>query len=377
MDLRSGVKLYDNDWFVRLGLSEERLADTLCALNVTYAISQSRFLPMQDSAVKSHVSAAERERYTRLDDLALRHALRERGIAYVAVLNICFDPAYGAAHPEDAAVDQWGRPLAQVDWYFGIPPDRDRNLAEKGALLRCAIEELDPDGIHLGFIRWPGFWETWLPGDQRSDKPEYCYAPQTLRRFAAFAGVDFDCDHPVAAAAQIARDHRAAWTRFKCEATAAAIGELRSAVRTVRPNTPISINTLPFFSDDFDQAVTEVYGQDVARLATVVDVFEVMAYHQIVARDSAWPAAIASDIKARSGQTTVCTVQAEALYLDGMHAGKGRKSALGSSEFSAVLDAIEPTSVDGLCLFTFTQLLDRAETPDGRAMLDRLRRFRR
>ena len=376
MDLRCGVKLYDNDWFVRHGLSEDNLADMLAGLNISYVIAQSRLLPMQDSAVKSHVSAAERERYARLDDLALRQALQERGISYVAVLNICFDPVYGAAHPEDAAVDQWGGRLEQVDWYYGIPPDRERNLAGKAALLRDATTALDPDGIHLGFIRWPGFWETWLPGDRRSDKPEYCYGPLSLKRFAATAGVALGCDDPVRAAAQIARGHREKWTAFKCEATAAAIARLRLAVRAVRPGTPISINTLPFFCDDFGGAVTEVYGQDVARLASVVDVFEVMAYHQIVARDAGWPAAVASDIKARSGQATVCTVQAEALYLDGMHAKRGRTPTIDAAEFSAVLDAIEPTPVDGLCIFTMTQLLDRAETSDGRAMLERLRRFR-
>lgn len=375
-DLRSGVKIYDNDWFVRHHLSEEALADYLADLNLTYVLAQSRLLPMEDSAVKSRVSDAERRRYNQLDDFRLRRLLAERGIAYVAVLNICFDPVYGADHPEDVAVDQWGDPHRQTDWYFGVPPDRERNLANKEALLRTAVKELDPDGVHLGFIRWPGFWETWLPGDNRSDKPDYCYSSQTLQRFSTATGVELNWADPVDAAATIAREHQAVWTKFKCSTTADAIGRLRRAVHEVRADTPISINTLPFFAGEFDAAVTEVFGQDVETLGSVVDIFEVMAYHQILARGPEWPAEITADIRRRSGNPAICTVQAAPLYLDGIHAGHGRREIIDAAEFAATLGALETSSADGLCVFTLTQLLDRSETDEGRLMLERLRRFR-
>ncbi|MBO0903844.1 hypothetical protein [Jiella sonneratiae] len=376
-DLRSGVKLYDNNWFLRHGLCEEALADRLAGLGVTYVLSQSRWLPMEDSAVQSRVDPAVAARYARLDDRRLRDLLRQRGIAYVGVLNICFDPVYAAANPQDATLDQWGRTHEMTDWYHGVAPDREANLAAKAAMLRDAVAALDPDGIHLGFVRWPGLWETWLPGDRRADKPEYGYDARTLRRFSAETGIALASDDPAAAARQIGREHRAAWTDFRVRTVATMIGDLRRAVHAVRPGTPISINTLPFFRSDFDDAVAEVFGQDVAALAPVVDVFEVMAYHQILARDAAWPEAVARDVRARSGKKAVSTVQAAPLYLQGMHAGRGRAETIDAAEFSAVLDALEESPVDGVCLFTFTQLLDRAETADGMAMLERLGRFRR
>lgn len=331
---------------------------------------------MEDSAVKSRVSAEEAARYATLEDLRLRELLRERGIAYAGVLNICFDPAYDLAHPDEAAVDQWGQPHQQTDWYYGVAPDREGNLARKEAMLREATMRLDPDGIHLGFVRWPGFWETWLPGDRRVDKPDYGYSPATPDRFEAATGLCLGTRDPVAAAERIGRSHRDEWAAFKCDTTRAMIGRLRNAVREIRPGTPISINTLPFFADDFDGAVREVYGQDVALLADVVDTFEVMAYHQILARDAGWPARVADDIRRRSGQAAICTVQAEPIYLDGMHAGRGRSPSIDATEFSEMLDALETSAADGLCIFTFTQLLDRAATDDGPAVLDRLRRFR-
>ncbi|WP_180899721.1 hypothetical protein [Martelella soudanensis] len=377
MNLRSGVKLYDNDWFIRYGWEPEQLADHLADLNMTYVIAQSRFLPMANSAVESAVSKTDRLRYEALDDRALRDCLRERDIGYIAVENICFDPAYADAHPEDLPIDQFGRRHHREDWYVGVPPDRHPNIEEKAARLKAAVAALDPDGVHLGFIRWPGFWETWLPGDRRADKPEYCFSAQTISEFNSFAGLSLDPQSPQHTAEAILAGHREAWTTFKCRVTCDAIKTIRTVFEDGQRHLPVSINTVPLFRDDFGCAGAEVFGQDIEMLSDVVEVFEVMAYHQIMKQDALWPARIAEHIRMRSGSSAaICTVQASPLYLDGMHAGANRSATLDASEFSAMLDALENANVEGICLFTMTELMDRADTEDGRAMQQRLRRFR-
>ena len=119
-----------------------------------------------------------------------------------------------------------------------------------------------------------------------------------------------------------------------------------------------------------------MFGQDIARLGAVVDVFEVMAYHQIMRQDATWAAAVATDIHHRGRRRTLCTIQARPLYLDGMHAGRGRSPTLGADEFARCGDAVEASPVDGLCLFTFADFLALRESADGRRMIDRIRRFR-
>lgn len=376
IDLRLGFKIYDNDWFLKYGFAPEQAADVLAGMGATFVIAQSRYLPMQDSAVESQVREAD-GRYQGLDDVAFRRALRERGIAYFGCLNICFDPAYAAAHPELLPIDQFGRTEEKQDWYIGLPPDRLENLDHKKAMLELAVPALDPDGIHLGFVRWPGFWETWLPDVNRARMPDYCYSPGTLRRFCENANVDLPTTDAPAAARAIAKRHRREWRDWKCAMTAEAIGQMSRAVQAKRPGTPIAINTLPFFQSDFDNAVEEVFGQDIARLSEVVDVFEVMSYHQILRRDAKWPAAVGSDIRRRTNRHAVCTLQAKALYLDGMHAGRGRSTQISADEFVQAVDELEKSIVDGLCVFTFSQMLELWDTEKGRRMADRLSRFRR
>jgi hypothetical protein len=377
LDLRYGVKIYDNDWFLRHSMSANEAADLMADWGVTYVIAQSKALPMPNSAVTSSVSDSDRRAYDALDDRLFRDLLAERNIAYSAVLNICFDPTFSNAHPELLGIDQWGRRGEQQDWYVGMPPDREGNLAHKIGLLKGAVSTLQPDAIHLGFVRWPGFWETWLDGDRRADKPEYCFSAQTLQQFAADTGIDVKQKDPQAAASAIFADHRQAWTEWKCRQTVKAIGAIRQALAPLKDGLQYSINTLPFFRSDFDNAVEEVFGQDIGMLAEVVDIFEVMAYHQILVKPATWPAAVATDILARSGRQAICTLQAKALYLEGMHAGKGRSPDISADEFAAALDALAPTPVDGACVFTFTDLLDMRDTDKGRAIIDSLRQFRK
>ena len=376
IDLRSGIKIYDNDWFIRFGWEPEQLADYLVSLNLSYVIAQSRFLPMDNSAVQSSVTAADRARYAKLDDVALRNLLRERGIAYIAVENICFDPTYAAEHPEDLPIDQFGVRHQQVDWYVGVPPDRKANIAQKAERLKAAVDALDPDGVHLGFIRWPGFWETWLPGESRSDKPEYCFDPQTIAAFNDFAGLALDPEAGHLNAPAIFSEHRADWTRYKCETTREAIRSIRAVVEAGRVPVPVSINTVPMFQEDFGHAVTEVFGQDWTVLRDVVDTFEVMTYHQIVRQDAAWPAAVAEHIRKVSGQAAIATVQASPLYLEGMHTGMGRNPTLDAEEFSRMLDPLETAEIEGICVFTLTELMNRMDSEDGRAIGERLSGFR-
>lgn len=377
MNLRFGIKIYDNDWFLRHGMSPKQTADLLADWGVTYAIAQSKFLPMPNSAVESAVAATHKQAYGALDDVAFRELLRERGISYFACLNICFDPTFSAAHPQLAGIDQWGRPARQEDWYVGLAPDREENLRHKIDLLRRGVAALKPDAVHLGFIRWPGFWETWLPGDDRARKPEYCFSPRTVDAFNRDTGLSVPPDNPVTAARTIQDQHRDAWTEWKCSRTVAAIGRIRRELASVQDGLEYSINTLPFFRSDFGNAVEEVFGQDIAALSGVVDIFEVMAYHQILARPAGWPAEVASDIRTRSGRRAICTLQARALYLDGMHAGRGRRSEITAEEFGHALHSLAASDVDGVCVFTFTDLLDFKEDSKGKAMLSALRSFRR
>jgi hypothetical protein len=377
LDPQIGMKIYDNVWYLQHMLEPEQAADILSSMGVTFVLSQSKLLPMQDTAIGSEVAPQQQKRFVKLNDRAFRDALIDRGISYFCSLNFGFDPKFIAANPELLPTDQFGRKEGQIDWYIGLPPDRKENIKHKSDLLETAVRALMPDGIHLGFIRWPGFWEIWLPDVKRSDMPDYCYGPKTLARFCRDKGVDLPITDPVISANLIAERHRTAWRDWKCNETIKTVGTIKTRLGSIKPDIKVVINTLPFFLADFDNAAEEVFGQSPAGLSAVADIFEVMAYHQILRRNAKWTGDIGTDIKRRSGKTTVCTIQGSALYLNGMHAHRGRKEVLTTDEFIECVDSVEASEADGLCVFTFTDFLNIRDTADGRRRIERLRSFRR
>lgn len=142
-DPRVGMKIYDNAWYIRHRLEPEEAADVLASMGVTYVIAQSQLLPMQDTAIDSEVTEADKARFATLDDRRFRDALRQRGIAYFASLNIGFDPHFIGQHRQLLPVDQFGRREEKVDWYIGLPPDRAANIAHKLGLLEPAVAALE------------------------------------------------------------------------------------------------------------------------------------------------------------------------------------------------------------------------------------------
>jgi hypothetical protein len=374
---RLGMKIYDNAWYLQHKLEAGEAADILASMGVTFVLTQSKLLPMQDTAIESEVTSEQQKRFERLDDRAFRDALAERGISYFCSLNFGFDPKFTESNPQLLPIDQFGIRENKVDWYIGLPPDRQKNTDHKIGLLESAVRALVPDGVHLGFIRWPGFWEIWLPDVKRSDMPDYCYGRRTLGRFCNDMSIDLPVNDAVGSAELIAERHRTAWRNWKCNETVKTVGAIRSRLAAIKSDIEIVINTLPFFLEDFDNAVEEVFGQSPARLNAVSDVFEVMAYHQILRRNTSWTGDIGTDVRRRSGKTTVCTIQGSALYLHGMHARRGRKETLTTDDFIECVDSVDASEADGLCVFTFTDFLDMRETADGRRRIERLRSFRR
>ncbi len=352
-----GMKIYNNDWSLKYGFRPREAAEFIAELGVNFVITQSHILPMQSSTVFNAHSAPDGLR----NDLEFREELKKCGVRYFACMNVGFDPEAARKNPEILPVDQYGNPGEQCDWYVGIPLSNRAFIDDKAQKLRAAVDILQPDGLHFGFARWPGFWETWQSGMTRNNLREFCFSHDTMQQFGEWSRLSLPIDDPIACASQISTHHRALFTDWKCTITHDMIATLKAAARDIAKDIPVAVNTVPFQMHEFDGALEHVLGQRHATLPDVVDIFEVMAYHQILKRDIAWPAKIASVIKETTGQTTYCTLQTGAHYLSGMHENAGRIKTVRACEVQEMVDKLLATDVDGLCFFTLADFLDGPE----------------
>jgi hypothetical protein len=367
-----GTKNYDSDWYLKYDLSYGEAARMLREWGFSFILTQSRFLPMADSAVISEVTPEQQARYATYDDLKFREALDREGIGYWPTLCTFFNPAALKQDPSLRPIDNAGRSMPLMDWYIGVTPSREDYVERQAEALSVVVEKLAPDGIFLSFIRWPGFWELWMPHHSRSDFPEYSYDRHSLERFGRETGIRLADLNPAAAATRIQSDARQAWTNWKCKVITGVIRTMREAAAAIKPDIQVMINTLPFGAKDYNNARDLTFGQNLESLANVVDIFEVMTYHQILKRPVHWIAEIGQEVKKRTGKKTVCTLQAAPLYLHGLHAAEKRSPSIETAEFTEAVLTVERAGLDGVVVFVWSDLLKRALVEKDRHPIDAL-----
>jgi len=368
-----GTKNYDTDWFLKFGLSYAEAAKTLREWGFSFILTQNRFLQMADSAVVSEITPEMEARYASYDDLLFREALAKEGIGYWPTLCTFFNPLALATDASLRPVDASGSPMTTIDWYIGITPSRQDYVDQQVEAILNVVSKLEPDGIFLSFIRWPGFWELWMPDCTRSDFPEYSYDRHSLQRFARETGLRPPTDYPSEAAAWIEANAHQAWTNWKCGVITDVVRQVRQAVQALKPDLQIMINTLPFGEADYNNARDHTFGQHLESLSEVVDIFEVMTYHQILKRPVRWIPTIGGEVKRRTGKKTVCTLQVEPLYLEGIHAVEARSPVIRVDEFAQAVNAARSGNLDGVVVFVWSDLLRKVFLEKDTRWIDALK----
>ncbi len=187
--------------------------------------------------------------------------------------------------PELHPVGADGAPLEPDGWYLGLNP-AIANFAEERLAEACeAAGALDVDGLWLDFVRWPVHWEVPEPRIEESsfDQP-------TVRRFAEWLGMG-DSHIPSSAverAGTILANWPEEWARFKCAVIADWCAECKRRLRGVTEGLTLGAFMVPWFAEDFENAVHRIAGQDARAMAEHLDVLSPMVYHRMCARDVAW-----------------------------------------------------------------------------------------
>jgi len=347
-----GVKSYGYDWANVHGLSMADAADRLVRHGVDWVLVQNDLDPLPGSAVDQRPPAHG------YDDRSFRAHLRERGRMVYESTAVFFAPDAFDADPALRPVGSDGRVFTPVGWYVGICPSDPAYLARKAERIARVVERFDPAGVFISFIRFPGFWELWMPETPREDIVEYCFCPRCLALFEAETGLELPPGDTVRRAAVLTRELRAEWTAWKCSLVARAVRGLREAATAVKPGVQILLNGFGLGGDDFGNAVEEVLGQRFADLNPVVDHYELMFYFQIQRRDPArWIPARVAEARAQTDRTVLACLQGGPEYLEPMYDAGRRSRVITDSEWESALRATARSGADGALVYSWRDLL--------------------
>ncbi len=266
-----------------------------------------------------------------------RYLAREGGIDIFLILPIFYNEEALSAHPELQAINKDGKPAAD-DWVKFICPSRDEYRKERVEWVRKLVEDIDPDGVSLDFIRDFVFWEVVAPDRTLASLPNACFCPNCLKRFQADTGVEIPVHLTTVPAkyAWIEKDHLGEWTDWKCGLITTMARDLAAAAREVKPSVKVNLHAVPWRSTDFGGAIKIVAGQDLPTLGGFVDYISPMCYHHMVRQTPAWVHSVVEDMIARTRMPVLPSIQVKETY---------RTDTLTAEEFKAALvEALKPLS---------------------------------
>jgi hypothetical protein len=364
------VKNYGFEWYLRYGLSEAQAAAAMRRHAIDWVAVQNLRDPLPTSAVVQEMPGPPYE------DRRFRAALRAQGLRVFEATAVFFRPEAWEAHPDLRPVDSHGRVMQRFGWYVGLCPTSEAYVAERAAVMEEVVEALEPDGVFLSFIRFPGFWELWMPETPRADLVEYCFCDRCLARFSAATGQELPAGSTARRAAVILNELRDEWTAWKCSVIANVVATLGTAARRVRPGVEVLINGVALGREDYGNAVSEVLGQSPEAIGAVADHIELMFYHQIMRREpAAWIEQLTREIRPRTAMTMLACLQGKPDYLGELYAAGRRRPTIPFEEYVAALRAVAASPADGVMVYHWVDFLENEMTGDGR-MVEALRAFK-
>jgi hypothetical protein len=295
-----------------------------------------------------------------------RGLAKKNGIATFIIFPVFFDAEELAKRPDLFGVTDQGV-QAEESWVKFVCPTRRDYLAGKIEYLRNLVRDTDPEGISLDFIRFFVFWEMVYPDRTPESLPNTCFDASCLESFAGKTNIRPPAE--LIGTPEIARwilaNHLREWTEWKCGVIADTVKTLADAARKIKPGIKVNIHTVPWRSDDFGGAIRSVAGQDLARLAPLVDYISPMCYHHMVKQTPAWVHSVVEDADRAAKAVLIPSIQVKEAYIPGPESPAEFKAAL--------IEALKPPS-RGVIFWNWSSL---AESPEKigavKAVLESLR----
>lgn len=289
---------------------------------------------------------------------------RKHQIETFIIVPIFYDPEALQANPDLYAITKAGEPAVE-EWVEFVCPSREVYREQKIEAVEKLIQELDPDGLSLDFIRHFVFWEKVYPDRPPEAIPNTCFDPHCLQKFQA----DLDLSIPDSLqqipeiAAWITSNHLAEWTEWKCELITNMIRDIVDAAREIKPGIEVNFHAVPWRQDDFGNAIKIVTGQDFSKIDAHVDMLSPMTYAHMVKQEPEWVSLVVQDIARLVKCRVIPSIQVNKAYLS---------EPLTVAEFEESLIAALQKPSSGVIFWSWEQLDNRPEKKEVlRSVLNR------
>jgi hypothetical protein len=207
--------------------------------------------------------------------------------------------------------------IAKDEWVEFICPTRGEYRKQRIADIKQIVQEFDPDGISIDFIRHFVFWEKVYPDRTLNSIPNTCFDSHCLNVFEE--ETDIVIPRELTRAQQkadwIKTNVHQEWVEWKCSVITQMVQEIIDAAKAIKPDIATNVHAVPWRASDFGGAARIVAGQDLASISLHTDFISPMCYSHMVKRPAPWISSVVNEMHSRTQSKIVPSIQVKEAYL--------------------------------------------------------------
>ena len=282
-----------------------------------------------------------------------RNIANKMGVNRFVIIPIFFDSDTLTKNENLFAITNEGK-KASADWLKFVCPSRKGYRQDKIEFIKEIIQETNPAGISLDFIRHFVFWEKVYPGHTIRSMPSTCFCDSCMKYFQRDNNINIpkSIDAPQKYNRWLKRNCYDTWVEWRCELITTMVTEIVMAIRKINPNILVNIHTLPWRQNDYNGALKKIAGQDIKSLSRYVDFISPMTYTHMIKRTPQWISAVLEESHSISEARIIPSIQVSEVY---------RKETLGTGEFAKMYQSALGNNSSGIVFWSWEMLLHSPE----------------
>ena len=253
---------------------------------------------------------------TLLSNQIFRGLAKKNAVALYVILPVFYDPEALKGNPDLYAITDKGE-IAKEEWVEFVCPTREEFKKQKIKNIKRIVQEFDPDGISIDFIRHFVFWEKVYPDRTLDSIPNTCFDSHCQNVFEKETGnvIPLELTEIQQKATWVKTNAFEDWTEWKCSVITRMVEEIADEAKKTKPDILVNVHAVPWRLNDFGGAVRIIAGQDLAAISHHTDFISPMCYSHMVKRPAPWIHSVVNDIYERTQCKIVPSIQVKEAYL--------------------------------------------------------------
>lgn len=239
-----------------------------------------------------------------------RQVLKENGIPAYIISPVFYNPEALKLDSGLYAIINDGR-IAKDGWVNFVCPSRKDYRNEQMKRIANTVDELDPEGISIDFIRQFIYWEKVFPEQDSKSINKACFCDSCLDGFSETTKIKLPKEfvHASQKADYILQNYLDLWNDYRTDLIASMIQEIVEEVKRIKPALKTVVHAVPWRDVDFDGANITVAAQDLRKISPLVDHISPMCYSQMLKRDPEWISSVVRDMDGKAKGQVLPSIQ--------------------------------------------------------------------